>query len=139
MAAFNKFNQFVADMATKVHNLNADTLKACLTNTVPVATNTTLSNITEIAAGTGYTAGGATVTGQSATQTGGVLKLLGSLASPTWTATGTMGPFRYLVFYNVTAGGNLIGWYDIGSAITLATTQTYTGQIDPTNGILQDS
>ncbi len=33
MAAFNKFNQFVEDLAEKVHNLGADTIKVLLTNT----------------------------------------------------------------------------------------------------------
>ena len=30
MAAFNKFNQFVEDLAEKVHNLGADTIKVLL-------------------------------------------------------------------------------------------------------------
>jgi predicted sugar kinase len=140
MAAFNKFNQFVADMANKVHNLGTDTLKVMLTNSAPVATNTNYSQLTDLATGGGYTAGGASVTGQSSTQTSGVEKLLGSLASPTWTATGSgFGPFRYAVIYNSTAGGNLIGYWDNGSAVTLAATQTFTVALDSTNGILQVS
>jgi hypothetical protein len=39
VATFNKFNQFVEDLAEKVHNLQSDTLKNLLTNTAPVATN----------------------------------------------------------------------------------------------------
>ena len=57
-AAFNKFNQFVQDLANKVHNLGADALYVGLANTAPVATNTVWANITEISAGNGYTAGG---------------------------------------------------------------------------------
>ena len=58
MAAFNKFNCFVGDVGLQLHNLNTDTLKVMLTNTTPVATNTIKTNLTEISAGNGYTAGG---------------------------------------------------------------------------------
>ena len=58
MASFQKFNAFVADVANKVHNLGADTLKILLTDTAPVATNAVKANLTEIAAGNGYAAGG---------------------------------------------------------------------------------
>ena len=58
-AAFQKFNSFVEDVAEKVHNLGADTLKVMLTNTAPVATNTVKANLTDITAvGTDYPAGG---------------------------------------------------------------------------------
>ena len=65
MAAFNKFNLFVNDAWNGVLDLNTDTIKAMLTNTVPVATNHVYSDIsaTELANGNGYTTGGATVTG----------------------------------------------------------------------------
>jgi hypothetical protein len=58
VATFNKFNQFVQDLATKVHNLNSDTIKVMLSNTAPVATNSVKANITEITAANGYPAGG---------------------------------------------------------------------------------
>ena len=58
MATFNKFNQFVEDRANGVHNLGTDTLKFMLTNTAPVATNSVKADITEITAGSGYTAVG---------------------------------------------------------------------------------
>ena len=48
MATFNKFNQFVEDLAKKVHNLNSDTLKVALSNTAPVAANAVFADITEI-------------------------------------------------------------------------------------------
>lgn len=62
MAAFNKFNAFVEAVAEKVHNLGADTLKVMLTNVAPVATNSVKADLTEIAAGNGYTAGGTAAT-----------------------------------------------------------------------------
>lgn len=138
MAAYNKFNSFVEAIAEKVHNLGSDTLKVVLTNTAPVASNTQLSNITQIANGNGYTTGGATVTVSASSQTSGTYKLVGSLASPTWTASGSMGPFRYAVLYNDTATNDeLIGYWDYGSSITLSSGDTFTIGLDGTNGILQ--
>ena len=141
MAAFNKFNQFVQDVASGVHQMQTGTthvFKVALTNTAPVATNTVLANITEITAGTGYTAGGisgGTVTGS---QTTGTFKFtLGT--DPVWTATGSMGPLRYAVLYNDTPTSPLtplIGWWDYGSSVTLATGETFTVDLDQTNGVL---
>lgn len=135
MAAFNKFNCFVGDVGLKLHNLNTDTIKAMLTNTAPVATNAVLTDLTEIAAGNGYVAGGAACTSQSYSQTGGTAKL--TLTGPTFTATGAIGPFRYVALYNSTATGkNLIGWYDYGSNVTMANTDTFAVTLDVTNGTL---
>ncbi len=137
MASFNKFNQFVADVANKVHNLGSDTLKVALTNTAPVATNTVFANITEITAGNGYTAGGGAATLVSSAQSGGTYIL--KLNNVTVTATGgSIGPFRYCVLYNSTpAGGNLIGWYDYGTNLTITAGNSFQVQFDPTNGVLQ--
>lgn len=138
MAAYNKFNSFVEALAEKKHNLGSDVLKVVLTNSAPAAANTQLSDITQIANGNGYTTGGATVTVSASSQTSGTYKLVGSLASPTWTASGSMGPFRYAVLYNDTATNDeLIGYWDYGSAITLASGDTFTIGLDGTNGILQ--
>lgn len=133
MATFSKFNIFVADVANKVHNLGSDQLKVALTDTLPVSTNTVLANITEIA----YTnLSTRNITTTSSTQTSGTYKLI--LADLTLTATGAVGPFRYVVLYNSTASGSpLIGYYDYGSEVTLANTDTFTLDFDNTNGVLQ--
>lgn len=56
MASFVKFQQFAYDLATKVHNLNTDTLNVYLSNDAPVvATDQTKANVTEIGTGNGYT------------------------------------------------------------------------------------
>lgn len=135
MATFNKFHSFVEALAEKVHNLGADTLRVALTNTAPVATNTVLANITQIASGNGYTTGGTTANLTSSAQTSGLYRLV--LADVVFTATGSMGPFRYAVLYNDTATNDeLIGWWDYGSSITLASGETFTVDFDPTNGVL---
>ena len=119
MASANKFNGFVHALATKAINLNTDTFKVLLTNTAPVATNTLYSDISanELASGNGYTTGGATVTGTGSTNASGTETVAGSAV--TWTsATGSMGPFRYVVLYDSTSN-NLVEWWDYGSSITL--------------------
>ena len=126
MAAFNKFNAYVADVHNKVHNLGSDTIKVMLTNTAPSAANAVKTDITEISAGNGYSAGGTALSGVTSTQTGGTYTFNASNITVV-TASGAVGPFRYAVIYNSTAAsGNLIGWYDYGSPITLANTETFT-------------
>jgi hypothetical protein len=137
MASFNKFNAFVADLATKVHNLHADTLKVMLSNAAPSAGNAVKTDITEIAAGNGYTGGGTPATLASDGQSGGTYTL--KLNNVAFTATsGSIGPFRYCVLYNATpANGNLIGWYDYGTNLTITAGNSFAVQFDPTNGVLQ--
>ena len=137
MASFNKFNSFVEALAEKKHDLGADTLKVLLTNTAPVATNAVKADLTEISAGNGYTAGGATASITSSSQTSGTYKLV--LGDPaTWTASGgTIGPLRYAVLYNSTATNDeLIGWWDYGSSITLADGESFAVDFDATTGVL---
>lgn len=132
MATLTKFYCFTEDVAEKVHNLGSDQLKVALTNTVPVVTNTVLANITEIS----YTnLSTRNITTSSSAQTLGVYKLV--LSDLVMTASGAVGPFRYVVIYNSTpASGNLIGWYDYGSAVTLASTDSFTIDFDASNGFL---
>lgn len=136
MAAFNKFDSFVEALAEKVHNLGADTLKVALTNSAPSASNTVLANITQISGTNGYTTGGTAATISTSAQTSGTYKLV--LADVVFTASGgSMGPFRYVVLYNDTATNDeLIGWYDYGSNVTLATTETFTVDFDASAGVL---
>lgn len=136
IATFNKFNAFVEDLAEKVHNLGSDTLRIMLTNSAPVAANSVKGDLTEISAGNGYTAGGTAATISSSAQTSGTYKLV--LADVVFTASGgTIGPFRYAVLYNDTsASDSLIGWWDYGSSITLATTETFTVDFDASAGVM---
>ena len=137
MAAFNKFNAFVADVANKVHNLGSDTLKILLTDVAPVATNSIKSNLTEITAANGYSAGGGAVTITASSQSSGTYKLVGN--NVTFTASGgAIAQFRYAVIYNSTAAsGNLIGWWDYGTEVNVTNGNSFQVQLDQTNGILQ--
>jgi len=105
-----------------------------LSNTAPVNTNSVKADITEIAAGNGYVAGGPQATVNLSSQTGGVYTL--KLADLVITASGgSVGPARYAILYNSTGLG-LIGWWDYGAAFTLATGETLTIDFDDTNGVL---
>lgn len=123
-------------MAEKGHNLGSDTLKIALTNSAPSASNTVLTDITQISAGNGYTTGGTQTTQSSSAQASGTYKLV--CADVTFTASGgSIGAFRYAVLYNDTATNDeLIAWWDYGSSITLANTETFTIDFSATNGVL---
>lgn len=137
MATFNKFNQFVEDIAKGVHNLStgALTIALCASANAPVAGNSILGDLTQIA----YTNLSARVpTISSCVQTAGVLKLV--LADLVLTASGAVAAFRYVVLYNDTPTSPvdpLIGWWDYGSAVTLANLETFTIDFDGANGVLQ--
>jgi hypothetical protein len=127
MAAYNKFNDFSEQLANGVQNFATDVYKVALSNTAPVATNTILSNITQISAGNGYTSGGSTTTITLAEVTGTTTV---SGTQVVFTASGgSIGPFRYVVLYNDTTTSPskpLVAWWDYGSSITLADGETFT-------------
>ncbi len=141
MATFSKYNQFVADLASGVHQLQTGTshvLKVALSNTTPSASNATLSQVTELTTGGGYTAGGISVGTITGSQTSGTFKLTGS-TDPVWTASGGGFTARYAILYNDTPtspADPLIGYWDYGSSVTLVAGETLTVDLDQTNGIL---
>ena len=134
-SSYNKFNCFVADVHNKVHNMGSDTIKValCAAANAPVATNTQLSNLT--AASLTYLAS-AVITVSSSTQTSGTYSCV--VADKTLTASGgSVGPFRYIVFYNDTSTNkSLICWHDYGSDITLADGESLAIDFDTTNNRL---
>ena len=134
MATFNKFNAFVENIAEGVHNLGSGQLVVALSNAAPIATNSVLADITQIT----YTnLSSRNITTTSSAQTSGTYKLV--LTDLVLTATGAVGPFRYAVVYNDTPtspADPLIGWYDYGSSISLASGETLTIDFDATNGLL---
>lgn len=137
MGTYQKFDQFVEDLAKKVHNLDSDTLKVMLTNTAPVASNKVNADITEISAGNGYTAGGNQAVFQSGAQTSGIFKLV--LSDVVFTgAGGSIGPFRYAVLYNDTPTSPakpLIAFWDYGTSITITNGNSITLDLDQSGGV----
>lgn len=125
MAAAVKFQDFVEQLGLAKHNLNTDTQRVALSNTAPNATDTILANITQIANGNGYTTGGEDIQNTWA-ESGGTGTLTGTKV--TWTATSSMGPFRYVVLFNDTQtspADALMLYWDYGSSLTLNSGETF--------------
>ena len=121
MATFNKFQAWAETMVEGA-NLGSDQFAIALTNTAPSATNSVIADITQIS----YTnLSSRNVTTTSSSQTGGVETLV--LQDLVMTASGSVGPFRYVVLFDDTlAGDPLVGWWDYGSSITMANGETFT-------------
>lgn len=135
MATFTKFYSFSTDLTNGKHDFSSHSFKIMLTNTAPALTNTAKANITEIAAGNGYTAGGASTTITKSTASG-VETLIGT--DVVFTASGgSIATLRYAVLYNdtqTTPAKPLIGYWDYGSSVTPAIAQTFTIDMDPVAG-----
>ncbi len=134
-SAYNKFNVFVDDLAKGKHDFSTHVFKAMLTNVAPIAANSIKSDITEIAAGAGYTAGGNALTLTSASQTAGVEKVI--FADSTFTATGAFATFRYVVVYNDTQASPvkpLVSYFDYGGPVAMTNLETFLVDLDGVAG-----
>ncbi len=143
MATFNKLNGFVEHLAEGVHNLGSNQLVVALSNTAPGSESTPptgstaaciLANVTQIS----YTnCSSRNITTSASEQTSVTYKL--TLTDLVLTASGAVGPFRYVYLYNDTPtspADPLIGYYDYGSSISLANGETFTIDFDGSNGVL---
>jgi hypothetical protein len=143
MAVFVKLPGFVEHLAEGVHNLGTGQLVIALSNTAPgsegtppngATANCVLANVTQIS----YTnLSSRNVTTSASAQTGGTYKL--TCNDLVLTATGSVGPFRYVYLFNDTPtspADPLIGYYDYGSSITMANGETFTVDFDAANGVL---
>lgn len=130
MATYNKFQDFVEQLAEGRHDFNADTFKLALTNSAPTAGMAILSEVTQISGTNGYTTGGTALTGVTSVESGGTHTVQANQVVFT-AAGGTMATFRYVVLYNDTPSEGsddnpLIAWWDYGSGVSLADTETFT-------------
>src|SRR5210317_882251 len=142
MASFNKVNDFVVNA---VHNMDlaSDQLAVALTNTAPGSEssnptsdgNGIVGNLTEISYAN---VSSRNLTTSSSAQTSGTYKLV--VADLTLTASGTVGPFRYIYIFDDTVtspADPIIGYYDYGTSLTLNNGDTFTLDFSPTNGVIQ--
>ena len=122
MANYVKYQCFVEDLAEGKHNLSSDAITVALSNTAPNAgTHVKLADVTAVSTAN---LDDTTPTVSSSGQTSGTYKLV--LADLTMTASGTVGPFRYVILYNDTAANDpLICYFDYGSEVTLAKDDTF--------------
>ena len=142
MASFQKINDFTEHTAEKVHNLGADQLVVALSNTAPASElnnptadgNGVLANVTQIDY---INLSSRNITTTSSAQAAGTYKLV--LTDLVLTASGAVGPFRYVYIYNdvpAAPADPLIGLYDYGSSISLASGDTFTLDFSAADGFL---
>lgn len=135
MATLVLFHEFKKYLGDGTIDLDTHAFKSMLTNVAPVAdTNTVKLDITEIAAGNGYTAGGVALASVTWLETGaglGVWRF--TAADHSWTAAGgSIAAFRYIVIYDdtpVAPADPLVGYWDYGTNLTLTDTNTFTVDI----------
>ena len=140
MATFVKVNDFVENVAHGVFDLGMNQLAVALSNTAPgsesspptASGNGVLANVTQVS----YTnLSSRNITTSASAETGGTYKL--TLTDLVLTASGSVGPFRYVYIYSDTPtspADPIIGYYDYGSSAKSAKAETFTVDFDGSNG-----
>lgn len=131
MATYVKYETAIESLANKLIDAfgTTDTWKAVVHTDAPVvATDSVLTDLTQIAGSNGYTTGGADITFNS-TRTGGTVTATGT--DVVWTASaGNLGASttgRYVSVYDDTSAlDNLWCYWDYGSTFTVAAGETLT-------------
>lgn len=138
MATGTYFDDYANQLGRSTHDLATDELKLALSNTAPdTALDTVFADITEIAAGNGYTAGGFTLANKTYDATSGVVTIDGDDLQMD-ALGGDVGPFRYVFLYNntpTTPLKPLIRSFDIGEMVTVLAGTAYQIRLDA-GGIL---
>ena len=118
------YNTFLTKLVTGVIDLDSDTFKiALMTSSHTFATSTsTWASVAanELSNGSGYTTGGATLSGVTVTTSASSVSF--DFTDPEWTASGgPIGPAGYAVIYDDTAANDpLICSINFGTSVTAA-------------------
>lgn len=133
MATFTKYQTFIEHLCNKIVDMfgSTDTWKAVIHTDAPVAaTDSVLSDLTQIGGSNGYTTGGASITFNS-TRSGGTITV--TAVDVVWTASGgnlgTSTTGRYVSIYDDTPtspADPLWSYFDYGSTFTVASGETFT-------------
>ncbi len=130
MATITKIQDFSEQVSRGIHQFGTHTFKLAICETAPVATNTQLSNLTQIAY-TNISGGVAPTVTIGISEASGTTTVTGDQV--VITATGTVPQFRYYVLYNDTATNkNLVCFWDHGSEVNLASGDTFTVKFNNT-------
>ncbi len=132
MSDYIKIHSFVKNLAEKQIDLSGNGLTVALTNTPHTDTWDELADLTEIS----YTnCSSRVITVTSSSQTLGTYKLV--CDDLTLTASGDVGPFRYIYIYDDNSiGDKLICYYDYGSSITLHSGDSFVIDFNQVDGVL---
>lgn len=132
MASFVKIDSFVENLAEGLINLGGTGLTIALTNTAHTSTWDELADLTQVS----YTnLSSRVITVASSAQTSGTYKLV--LTDLVLTASGSVGPFRYIYIYDdASTNDKLICYYDYGSSISMSSGETFTIDFDGSAGVL---
>jgi len=118
--SINVYDQAKLDILNSNLNLATDTIKAILltSSAAFTAANTVYSDISanELATANGYTAGGATMSGQSLTKSTGTSTF--DANDVTWTASGGSIAAAFCALYSTTLSNRLILMVDLGGTNT---------------------
>jgi len=111
-------------------------VKASLSNVEPTqATDSVWADISadELADGNGYTTGGETLTIGTKELSGGIF-IVPVVADVVWTATGAMGPFRFIALRVTNVSGEpLLSYYDYGSSLNYIGGEKFTLPLNGNN------
>lgn len=132
MASFVKIDSFVENLAEKFIDLGGTGLTVALTDTAHTSTWDELADLTQVS----YTnLSSRVITVASSAQTSGTYKLV--LTDLVLTASGSVGPFRYIYIYDdASTNDKLICYYDYGSSISMSSGETFTIDFDGSAGVL---
>lgn len=122
MSTQTQTTSFKAECWQAIHDLLTDTLKVALyTGAATMDASTTAYSATDEITGSGYSAGGLTLTGVTLGTSG--YTVFCSFANPTWTGALTA---RYALIYNASKANRSVAVLDFGADKTSVNTFTIT-------------